>query len=114
MVDGLSAFWEKNGMTKESIDILTICASNCCIDRCQPWTITLTGMLAITGSWLILHSMLVTTIISLLICSWWYIFLYSYPKAYTDMIAERRKRVRSGIEDIFGSTKADGIDQTSN
>ncbi|KAK3437231.1 hypothetical protein EUGRSUZ_C01960 [Eucalyptus grandis] len=71
-------------------------------------------MLAITGSWLILHSMLVTTIISLLICSWWYIFLYSYPKAYTDMIAERRKRVRSGIEDIFGSTKADGIDQTSN
>ncbi|KAK3407291.1 uncharacterized protein LOC104426664 [Eucalyptus grandis] len=81
---------------------------------CQPWTITLTGMLAIAGSWLILHSMLVTTIISLLICSWWYIFLYSYPKAYTDMIAERRKRVRSGVEDIFGSTKADGIDQTSN
>ncbi|XP_030545963.2 uncharacterized protein LOC115752058 [Rhodamnia argentea] len=81
---------------------------------CQPWTITLTGMLAIAGSWLTLHSMLVTTIVSLLICLWWYSFLYSYPKAYTNMIAERRKRVRSGAEDTFGLTKADGIDQTSN
>lgn len=48
--------------------------------RCQPWTITLTGVLAISFSWVILQSVLVTAIVGLLICSWWYIFLYSYPK----------------------------------
>ncbi|KAJ4845576.1 hypothetical protein Tsubulata_019469 [Turnera subulata] len=51
-------------------------------------------------------SIVVTTIVSLLICSWWYIFLYSYPKEYSDMIAERRKKVSSGVEDTFGSRKS--------
>lgn len=73
---------------------------------CQPWTITLTGVLVIAGSWLILHSVVVTTIVLLLICTWWYIFLYSYPKVYADMIAERRKRVTNGVEDTFGMTKS--------
>ncbi|XP_044501882.1 uncharacterized protein LOC123222919 [Mangifera indica] len=72
---------------------------------CQPWTITLTGVLAIAGSWLILHSFLFTMVIILLVCGWWYIFLYSYPKAYVDMIAERRKRVMNGVEDTFGVKK---------
>ncbi|PON55257.1 spindle pole body-associated protein [Parasponia andersonii] len=73
---------------------------------CQPWTITLTGVSAIACSWLILHSVMVTAVVSLLICAWWYIFLYSYPKAYEDMIAERRRRVTNGVEDTFGSTKS--------
>ncbi|KAJ0112097.1 hypothetical protein Patl1_03366 [Pistacia atlantica] len=73
---------------------------------CQPWTITLTGVSAIACSWLILHSLLFSTIILLLVCTWWYIFLYSYPKAYVDMIAERRKRVMNGVEDTFGAEKS--------
>ncbi|KAF4348260.1 hypothetical protein G4B88_002661 [Cannabis sativa] len=73
---------------------------------CQPWTIALTGASAIACSWLILHSVLVTVVVSLLICAWWYIFLYSYPKAYEDMIAERRKRVTNGVEDTFGLRKS--------
>ncbi|KAL5792911.1 hypothetical protein ACOSP7_001505 [Xanthoceras sorbifolium] len=72
---------------------------------CQPWTITLTGVLVIASSWLILHSILFTSVILLLVCTWWYIFLYSYPKAYLDMIAERRKRVVNGVEDTFGLKK---------
>ncbi|KAL2485879.1 hypothetical protein Adt_30635 [Abeliophyllum distichum] len=72
---------------------------------CQPWTITLTGILIITSSWLILHSILVTSVVLALICSWWYIFLYSYPKAYSEMIAERRKKVTSGLEDTYGMGK---------
>ncbi|XWS31564.1 hypothetical protein CRYUN_Cryun23aG0087100 [Craigia yunnanensis] len=72
---------------------------------CQPWTITLTGLLVIASSWLILHSILVTAVATLGICAWWYIFLYSYPKAYVDMIAERRERVMNGIEDTFGMRK---------
>ncbi|XXG48528.1 hypothetical protein AAC387_Pa02g2953 [Persea americana] len=73
---------------------------------CQPWTISLTGVLVIASSWLFVHSVVVTMIVLTLICVWWYIFLYAYPKAYSDMIAERRKKVNSGIEDTFGLTKS--------
>lgn len=73
---------------------------------CQPWTITLTGVLIITGSWLVLHSVVISSIALSLIGAWWYIFLYSYPKAYTDMIAERRKKVTNGVEDTFGLRKS--------
>ncbi|KAM4086068.1 hypothetical protein ACJW30_10G075300 [Castanea mollissima] len=69
---------------------------------CQPWTIILTGASVIACSWLIWNSVVVTVVILLLICTWWYIFLYSYPQAYSEMIAERRKRVASGVEDTFG------------
>ncbi|CAK9323469.1 unnamed protein product [Citrullus colocynthis] len=69
---------------------------------CQPWTITLTGLLVIASSWVIIKSIAVTAVILSLICLWWYIFLYSYPKAYSDMIAERRRKVSDGVEDTFG------------
>ncbi|XP_057963925.1 uncharacterized protein LOC131155045 [Malania oleifera] len=69
---------------------------------CQPWTITLTGVVVVACSWLILHSIMVTAVVLFLICTWWYIFLYSYPKAYSDMIAERRRNVTHGVEDTFG------------
>ncbi|KAI5315959.1 PREDICTED: MULTISPECIES [Prunus dulcis] len=73
---------------------------------CQPWTITLTGVLVIGGSWLILNSVVITVLAALLISTWWFIFLYSYPKAYADMIAERRSRVTNGVEDTFGLGKS--------
>lgn len=47
---------------------------------CQPWTIMLTGVLVIACSWLVFHSVVVTTLVLALISGWWYIFLYSYPK----------------------------------
>ncbi|XP_019053144.1 PREDICTED: uncharacterized protein LOC104596513 isoform X2 [Nelumbo nucifera] len=47
---------------------------------CQPWTIMFTGLLVITFSWLILHSLPVTIVVLSLICVWWYLFLYAYPK----------------------------------
>ncbi|XVF32563.1 hypothetical protein REPUB_Repub17cG0093000 [Reevesia pubescens] len=47
---------------------------------CQPWPITLTGLLVIASSWLILPSIVVSAVATLGICTWWYIFLYSYPK----------------------------------
>ncbi|KAA8543247.1 hypothetical protein F0562_021258 [Nyssa sinensis] len=55
---------------------------------CQPWTITLTGVLAITGSWLILHSVVVTAVVISLICAWWYIFLYTYPKVRASLVSK--------------------------
>ncbi|KAJ6827202.1 uncharacterized protein M6B38_368145 [Iris pallida] len=72
---------------------------------CQPWTILLTGITVVTCSWLFLHSAVISIGASSIICLWWYIFLYSYPKAYSEMIAERRKKVTSGIEDTFGVRK---------
>ncbi|XP_038887717.1 uncharacterized protein LOC120077773 [Benincasa hispida] len=69
---------------------------------CQPWTITLTGLLVTSSSWVIIKSAAVTAVIFSLICLWWYIFLYSYPKAYSEMIAERRRKVSDGVEDTFG------------
>lgn len=72
---------------------------------CQPWTIVLTGVSVVACSWIILHSVIVTALASSVIGVWWYIFLYSYPKAYTEMIGERRKRVASGTEDTYGWKK---------
>ncbi|KAG2546624.1 uncharacterized protein LOC120650077 [Panicum virgatum] len=71
---------------------------------CQPWTILLTGTAVVACSW-VLQSVIVTAGVSFIICAWWYIFLYSYPKAYTQMIAERRKKVASGAEDTYGMEK---------
>ncbi|XP_010422549.1 PREDICTED: uncharacterized protein LOC104707814 [Camelina sativa] len=72
---------------------------------CQPWTIMLTGVSIVACSWLILHSVVVSSLAVGLIGAWWYIFLYSYPKSYSEMIAERRKRVSDGFEDIYGKNK---------
>ncbi|KAF8733798.1 hypothetical protein HU200_014645 [Digitaria exilis] len=72
---------------------------------CQPWTILLTGTAVVASSWVLIQSVIVTAGISFIICAWWYIFLYSYPKAYTEMIAERRSKVASGAEDTYGMEK---------
>ncbi|XP_020693738.1 uncharacterized protein LOC110107724 [Dendrobium catenatum] len=69
---------------------------------CQPWTIVLTGVIVTASSWLWLHSIVISIGVSCLIFAWWYIFLYAYPKAYSNMISERRKKVNSGVEDTFG------------
>ncbi|CAH8301321.1 unnamed protein product [Eruca vesicaria subsp. sativa] len=72
---------------------------------CQPWTIVVTGLSVVACSWGILHSVLASSLAVGLISAWWYIFLYSYPKSYSEMIAERRKRVADGFEDIYGKNK---------
>ncbi|KAG0548012.1 hypothetical protein BDA96_01G130200 [Sorghum bicolor] len=72
---------------------------------CQPWTILLTGTVVVACSWVLIQSAVITAGVSFVICAWWYIFLYSYPKAYTEMIAERRRKVASGAEDTYGMEK---------
>ncbi|KAH1258316.1 hypothetical protein HKD37_03G008041 [Glycine soja] len=74
---------------------------------CQPWTIALTGVSIIAISWLILHSVIITSLISSLICAWWYIFLYSYPKVlpflkenYVDVIPVFIEIRENDIRDI--------------
>ncbi|KAF3502957.1 hypothetical protein F2Q69_00039519 [Brassica cretica] len=75
----------------------------------KPWTIMVTGLSIVACSWVILHSVLVSSLAVGLVGAWWYIFLYSYPKSYSEMIAERRKRVADGFEDTYGKNKTSDL-----
>ncbi len=46
---------------------------------CQPWTILLTGTVAITSSWLVLHIWWLTAAVAVLVLAWWCLFLLIVP-----------------------------------
>lgn len=46
---------------------------------CQPWSIILTGGGIIVGSWLLLHQVWVTCLVSVPIALWWIYFLIVWP-----------------------------------
>jgi len=46
---------------------------------CQPWTILLTGTIAIAGSWLLLQIWWLTTGVALVVIAWWVLFLLIVP-----------------------------------
>ncbi|BBN05845.1 hypothetical protein MPTK1_3g16400 [Marchantia polymorpha subsp. ruderalis] len=73
---------------------------------CQPWTIVTTGLGVVGGSWLTFQNIFVTGGACFLISVWWFSFLYAYPLAYSEMIAERRKMIKDGNEDTFGRRRA--------
>jgi hypothetical protein len=52
---------------------------------CQPWTIILTGVLLVTISWLVLHSLWLTLPLSVLIVVWWTYFLVLVPQMLREM-----------------------------
>ena len=49
---------------------------------CQPWSIILTGVFIITGSWLLFNSLWLSGLVATPIALWWYYFLIAYPKLY--------------------------------
>jgi hypothetical protein len=46
---------------------------------CQPWTILLTGTVAITTSWLVLAIWWLTAAVAVLVLAWWCLFLLIVP-----------------------------------
>ena len=56
---------------------------------CQPWSILLTGITIITGSWLVFHLLWLTIAVSLAIIAWWVYFLILYPQAFANYIASQ-------------------------
>lgn len=50
------------------------------MDRCQPWTILLTGTTIVGASWQLLHIPILTVLAGLAIGAWWFVFLVAYPK----------------------------------
>ncbi|PSO54916.1 MAG: hypothetical protein BRC40_12730 [Cyanobacteria bacterium QH_8_48_120] len=47
---------------------------------CQPWSILLTGVLIISGSWLLFQTAWVTLLVSLAVVVWWTYFLVLLPR----------------------------------
>ncbi|WP_310427934.1 DUF6737 family protein [Chamaesiphon sp. VAR_48_metabat_135_sub] len=47
---------------------------------CQPWTIILTGILMIAGSWLLFQTIWLTLPVAILIVLWWTYFLIILPR----------------------------------
>ncbi|PSB57318.1 DUF6737 family protein [Chamaesiphon polymorphus] len=47
---------------------------------CQPWTIILTGIIIIAGSWLVFHTLWLTVPVAVLIILWWTYFLIIVPR----------------------------------
>jgi hypothetical protein len=44
----------------------------------------LTGLIAIAGSWWLLHRIWITTLVVLAIAAWWFLFLVLVPRAYRE------------------------------
>ena len=47
---------------------------------CQPWTIILTGIIIIAGSWLLFHKIWLSIIVAIPIVVWWTYFLVLVPR----------------------------------
>jgi hypothetical protein len=56
---------------------------------CQPWTIILTGVLIVVGSWLVLHIWWITIPLGILIGIWWLYFLVLVPQMLRKMAEEQ-------------------------
>jgi hypothetical protein len=61
---------------------------------CQPWTIVLTGILIIAGSWLLLHRWWITIPVGGAIGLWWWTFLVMMPRLVREM-AESGQTIES-------------------
>lgn len=55
---------------------------------CQPWSILLTGLTIIVGSWLLLKIIWLSSIISALIIIWWVYFLLIYPQMMKEYLTQ--------------------------
>ena len=49
---------------------------------CQPWTILLTGIGLVLGSWVVLSLWWITALITMAVLAWWILFLIVVPAAW--------------------------------
>lgn len=55
---------------------------------CQPWSIALTGIGLIGGSWVLLRSTWITLIVAIPVLIWMGFFLLIYPKAMAQSLEQ--------------------------
>ena len=68
---------------------------------CQPWTITLTGTVAMVGSWALFPSFpgsIVAVGVSGAVSLWWWVFLVAYPQATLRYAEADERRAAGGGE----------------
>eukprot|EP00899_Mesostigma_viride_P002415 jgi/Mesvir1/12174/Mv00417-RA.1 len=63
---------------------------------CQPWSIYLTGLGIVGGSYALFHSPIVSGVVAFPISLWWYIFLFAYPRAWKRMRDVAAARLAAG------------------
>ena len=61
---------------------------------CQPWTILSTGSAAVLIVNTVLHNTIATSIITLVILAWWYLFLVLVPSSYREAAEEQNRQIR--------------------
>ena len=49
---------------------------------CQPWSIIGFGIVSIFSIWKVFNNLIITSIVSLIIFSWWAVFLILAPNSY--------------------------------
>lgn len=54
---------------------------------CQPWSILLTGIVIISGSWFLLKILWLTLGLSIIVIAWWVYFLILYPQLVKQYLA---------------------------
>jgi hypothetical protein len=53
---------------------------------CQPWSILLTGITIIGGSWVISHRIWLGILVAIPVLIWWVYFLLIYPRLFAEEI----------------------------
>ncbi|MGK7931424.1 MAG: DUF6737 family protein [Microcystaceae cyanobacterium] len=60
---------------------------------CQPWTILLTGMGIVGGSWGLFHRIWLTSLVSALIILWWFVFLIWMPYLFRKQVISQTAEI---------------------
>ena len=58
---------------------------------CQPWSIILTGILIISGSWLMIKIIWLTILVAIVVSLWWFYFLIKYPQLVKEAYLNSRQ-----------------------
>ena len=56
---------------------------------CQPWSILSTGVVISVASWLVLHRLWVTILVTAAVVGWWLLFLVLVPAAYRSELSQQ-------------------------
>jgi hypothetical protein len=65
---------------------------------CQPWSIVLTGLAIIGGSWLLLHRVWLTVLVTVPVLIWMGYFLLVYPRLMNQMLADAASQAQDFTE----------------
>ena len=49
---------------------------------CKPWSIIIFGLITIVTIWKVFNNFIITSMVSLIIFSWWVLFLIVVPNSY--------------------------------